>query len=165
MTETPPTTPVVPKPRRRWGKLVLFVSLALNLAVVGMVAGAFLGGPHDRDGSSALRDLGFGPFVYALPREDKREIDVALKREAGSFRDNRAEIKRQFEGFLAALRADPFDNAEVERLIGDQRSRIGERQRLGQRLLMERIRAMDARKRGDYADKLDSLLRRRHDRP
>jgi len=155
----------IPTPKKRpWGKIVLFVSLALNLAVVGLVAGAFLKGPHGRDGSPVLRDLGFGPFVYALPRRDKDAMGEALKREAGSFRENRNILRRQFEDFLTALRADPFDAAEVARLIADQRGRIGERQKLGQRLLLERIEAMSASERADYADELDNLLRRRKDR-
>ena len=151
-----------PKPPRRWGRIVLFVSLAFNLLIVGLVAGAMLGGPRDRDRDPALRDLGFGPFVHALPRGDRAEMGRAIKREAGSFRENRAELRRQFEAFLAALRADPFDAAEVARLITDQQSRISERQALGQRLLLERIEAMNASQRAAYADALDKSLRRRN---
>ena len=113
------------KTTRRWGRILLIGSLALNLLIIGVVAGSFLGGPRDRDRNPLLRDLGFGPFVHALPQRSKRELTDALKREAGSLRDNRAELRRHFEAFLAALRADPYDPQEVARLIADQRSRIG----------------------------------------
>ena len=152
------------KPPRRLGRIVLFLSLAFNLLIVGLVAGALLGGPRDRDRAPALRDLGFGPFVQALPRADRAAMGRAIKREAGSFRENRAELRRQFEAFLTALRAEPFDAAEVARLITDQQSRIGERQALGQRLLLERIEAMSASQRAAYADALDKSLRRRSPR-
>lgn len=160
MTDVTPA----PKPPRRRGRILLFISLAFNLLIVGLVAGAMLGGPRDRDRAPALRDLGFGPFVHALPRADRAAMGRAIKRDAGSFRENRVALRRQFEAFLAALRADPFDAAEVGRLIADQQSRIGERQALGRRLLLERIEAMSAAQRAAYADALDKALHRRSPR-
>lgn len=152
----------VPKAPRRWGKIVLFVSLAFNLLVVGLVAGTMLGVKRDR--SPVMGDLGFGPFVHALPRADRSEIARAIKREAGSFRENRIALRLQFEEILAALRATPFDASELARLIAGQQSRIGERQEMGQRLLLERIDAMNADQRAAYADALDNALRRRQPR-
>ncbi len=159
MSETNPTPE--PKKRRHWGKVVLFVSLAFNLLIMGLVAGALLGGPRDRDRNPVLRDLGYGPFVHALPRADRAAMTQALKREAGSFRENRAELRRQFEAFLTAVRNEPFDAEYAKRLISEQQGRIGERQRLGQQLLLERLAAMSSGERAAYADKLDNLLRRR----
>ncbi len=150
-----------PKKRLPWGRIVLVASLAFNLLIVGMVAGAMLGGPRDRDRNPVLRDLGFGPFVGALPRHDRVALAAALRREAGPFRENRAELRRQFEAILDALRADPFDPAGLERLVAEQSRRIGERQRLGQRLLLERIAGMSAAERAAYAAALDHALRRR----
>ena len=148
------------KAPRRWGRILLIGSLAFNLLIVGVVAGTLIGGPRDRDRNPILRDLGFGPFVHALPRSSKIELTDALKREAGSLRDNRAELRAHFEDFLAALRADPYDPEEVARLIASQRGRIGERQAIGQRLLLEHIATMNAEERADYADALSSALRR-----
>ena len=147
--------------RRPWGKIALFVSLAFNLAVIGLVAGAMWGGPRDRDRNPVLRDLGFGPFVQALPRADQRALAAALRAEAGSFRDNRAALRAQFEAILDALRADPFDADGFRALVADQRSQIGERQRIGQDLLLARIAQMSVADRAAYADALDHSLRRR----
>ena len=162
MTDPTPTPQMQAGKRRMpWGKIVLFSSLALNLLIVGLVAGKMLGSGRDRDRNPLLGEIGYGPFVHALPRADKAAMTEALKREAGSFRDNRMEIRRQFEAFLEALRADPFDAALVAKLITDQRSRIGERQALGQKLLLERIESMTASERSEYADALGHMLRRR----
>ncbi|MDJ0824646.1 MAG: periplasmic heavy metal sensor [Rhodobacter sp.] len=155
------TNPPKPRKRRRWGKVVLFVSLAFNLLVVGLIAGAILSGPRDRDRNPLLRDLGFGPYAQALPAYDKIALTRALRREAGAFRENRAVLRQQFEAFLAALRAEPYDHAEVTRLVTSQQDRIQDRQRLGRDLLLERIAAMDAAERAAYADALDKSLRRR----
>jgi len=155
MTQTSPKTP------RRWGRIVLVISLGFNLLIVGLVAGAMLGGPRDRDRNPLLRDIGFAPFVQALPRADKQAITAALKRDAGSFRENRAKLRHQFDAFLEALRADPLDAAHVAKLMSLQRSRIGERQHLGQTLLLERIEAMSVEDRRAYADALGKMLKRR----
>ncbi|MDJ0629525.1 MAG: periplasmic heavy metal sensor [Rhodobacter sp.] len=159
------TNPPQPSANRRWVKIVLFASLAFNLLIVGLVAGALLGGPRDRDRNPALRDIGFGPFVQALPRSDKIAMTRALRREAGAFRENRAALRRQFESFVAALRADPYDHDEVARLVTTGQDRIFERQRLGRELLLERIAGMDASQRKAYAEALDKSLRRRADGP
>ncbi len=154
------TSGAAPKQRWPWGKIVLFVSLALNLLIVGLVVGALLNGPRDRDRNPALRDLGFGPFVQALPRADRRALGDALLRQAGAFRENRAEMRASFEAFLGALRAEPFDAVALRRIVTDQQARITERQSLGRQLLLERIEAMNVAERADYADALDKSLRR-----
>ena len=143
----------------RWVKIVLFTSLAVNLLVIGLVVGALLSGPHGRD-RTELRGLGYGPFVRALPKEDRSALHGALARNAHSFRDNRAELRAQFEALLTALRAEPFDVSEVERVFAEQRDRILERQLMGQDSLLERIVAMSPQDRAAYADALDRKLRR-----
>jgi len=148
------------KGKTRWTRIVLFASLATNLLVIGVVAGALIAGHDDRD-RTALRGLGYKPFMSALPREDRRALREALERDADSFRDNRMELRAQFEAFLAALRADPFDASEVRRLFSEQRNRITERQFLGQSYLLDRIATMSARERAAYADALDRKLERR----
>jgi len=148
-----------PKTRRNWGRVVLVISLGLNLLIVGLVAGAMLGGPRDRDRNPVLRDLGFGPFYEALPRAEKREIGNALRREAGTFRKNRAAMRTAFENFLTALRAEPFDPAAAARIIEDQSGTVGARQALARRLLLERIGAMSPAARAEYADTLGRALR------
>ena len=154
------TQEVSDTPKRRWGRVVLFVSLALNLLVAGVVAGALLGGPRDRDRDPALRDLGFGPFVSSLSRSDRAALRDGLRREAGALRENRAAMRAQFEELLTLLRAEPYDHAAVRAHVEGQHTRISERVTLGRQLLLERIEAMAPEERGAYADKLDEALRR-----
>ena len=59
-----------PNARFRWSKLVLFISLAVNLLILGVVIGHLFLGPPDRPHEMKARDLGFGPFVQALPEKD-----------------------------------------------------------------------------------------------
>lgn len=148
------------KKRFPWGKLVLAFSLALNLLIAGLIAGALLGkGP--RDSNPLLRDLGFGPFVQALPTKDKREITREMIGKAGSLRENRRELRREFEAFLVLLRSETLNEASLRDAITRQRSRVSERQEVGQELLIQRILAMTPGARADYADALDKALKRR----
>lgn len=148
------------KPRNRM-RILLVASLALNLLIVGLVAGAMLGGHRDHGRDPALRDLGFGPFIAALPPDDRAALRDALRREAGALRANRAEMRAIFDAFLSGLRADPFDAAALRRVVEDQQAKIGERQALGRELLWQRIEAMDSAERRAYADALQRKLRRK----
>lgn len=153
--------PDKPVKRRPWGKIVLFLSLALNLLIIGLVLGAVSGGPRDRDRSPALRDLGYGPFVQALARSDRQALSAAIRAESGSLRENRAALRAQFEAILGALRADPFDAEAFNTLVVDQRSRVSERVQIGQDLLLKQIAQMTPDDRAAYADALDKSLKRR----
>ena len=149
--------------KRSWIVIALAISLSLNLLVAGLVAGALIWhGLEHRDGGRRLDlgDVGFGPFVAALPPRDRRELARAVAREEGSFRENRALMIRQFETLLAALRADPYDPEAVRALLVEQQRSVGARQDLGRELLLERIGEMSAAERADSADALARLLRR-----
>lgn len=148
--------------RRRWGwgRIALVASLAVNLLIAGLVVGAFLHGPPDRVGRPQPRDLGFGPFVDALPREDHRAMLQAMSREEGSFRERRMALRRDFEALLSALRAEPYDQAVVDQLVNSQQEEVFESLRLGRDLLLERIADMDAAERAAYARALEEGARR-----
>ena len=162
MNETS-ASPETHRGKRSWIAVALAISLSLNLLVAGLVAGALLWhGPEHRDGGRRLDlgDVGFGPFVAALPPRDRRELARAVAREEGSFRENSVLMIRQFETLLTALRADPYDAEAVRALLVGQQRSVGARQDLGRELLLERIGEMSAAERAGYADALARTLRR-----
>lgn len=143
-----------------WMRIVLVISLALNLLIAGVVAGALLRGPlQDPDRRPALADLGFGPFVEALPRGERIAVARDLRREAGAFRENRAELRRQFRRLVELLKAEPYDAGAVERLVTSQQTKLMERQSLGREILLQRLAEMAPEERAAYADRLARLLR------
>jgi len=164
-TQAPSPAPQEKPRKRRIGRVVLFVSLALNLLVAGLVLGAVVHDHRDRDRNPALRHLGFGPFVDALPRSDRRALLLSMRREAGSFRENRAALRQLFEEFLVVLRDESFDADRVRDLIRAQRDHIGSRQALGEDLLLERLQMMSPEQRAAYADRLEKKLRKRGKAP
>ncbi len=150
--------------RFRWSRLLLAVSLALNLLVFGAVAGAFL--RHDREARTApLQDLGFGPFGAALSNAERDRLSERLSGRSEDLRANREEIRQDFAAMLRALRAEPFAPADLRAALDRQRDRLAERQAIGQAVLLERIEAMDVEERRAFADRMERRLKRFGHRP
>ena len=155
----PPTQPPVAAAKVGKGlRIALGVSVAVNLLILGLVAGALLrdGGPRER----LVRDLDFGPFTEALSPEDRDALRRAYVARSPDLGGMRQEMRSDLEAFLAALRAEPFDPAALARVMENQQGRMARRIELGQDLLLERLTAMDGRERGAFADRLERRLRR-----
>lgn len=144
-------------------RIALAVSVALNLLILGLVAGAVLrdGGPRGR----MMGDVAFGPFTEALAPEDRAALRRDFVQRMPGMRDMRRQMRTDFAGLLAALRAEPFDMEAVRGLIAGQSDRMAERLALGQDLLVARIGAMTPAERVAFADRLEQRLRRGPDRP
>jgi uncharacterized membrane protein len=160
---TPPPAPPEPPPAAsphpsRWLKPALIVSVALNLAVVGLVLGAWLGDGH-RGGMP--RDMSFGPFSEALSDQDLRALRKALMTRAGEFSSSRKAARAEFEVLLTALRADPFDPAAMKSALSAIETRNAERLQLGRSLIETRLIEMSPEDRQAFADRLERGLKRR----
>ena len=159
MTDT--TDPVAPVPSPYSGrglKIAFAVSLALNLLILGLVAGAWMGGGGPGHGMG--RDPSFGPFSEALSREDRRAIRQALWAERDTLIAGREAAKAEFATLLTALRAEPFDPVAVDAALSAIVDRFADRLVLGQGLLAERIGAMAPADRLAFADRLEVALSR-----
>ena len=148
----------------RWMKIALVVSLALNLLVVGIVAGAAL--RHDRymrdarERADVPREFVRSPLLGALEPEDRRAVGRELMRDDGSMRENRAELRERFERLLAAIRAEPFNRAAVEAILDEQRAAGARRLEIAEGAVLDRLSALSPAARTAYADRLDRSLRR-----
>jgi len=141
-------------------RILLFVSLALNLAVVGILAGAMLGRDRHDLRQPPMRDFGFGPYGRALSQADRKELAQALAGHAGDLRNNRVELRRQMTSILQIIRTTPFDGAELAGVLRQQRSNLVDLQDIGQRLLLERLEAMTDIERAAFADRLEKSVRK-----
>lgn len=153
--------PVPPKPPFRWVRLVLFVSLALNLGVLGMVGGALLGRAGHERAEFAVRDIGFGVFTEALEEEDRQALRRAYGQARPNIRADRRAMRNDFQTLLAALRADPFDAEGLRAVLQGAADRIAQRQALGQTVLMGRVEGMTPTARAALANRLEQSLKRR----
>ena len=154
----PPVPPVVPVASGKGLRIALGISVALNLAVVGLVAGALLrdGDPRAR----MVRDLDFGPFTEALSPRDRDALRRDFVERAPEMRDVRRAMRDDLETFLTVLRSEPFDAGALATVLDNQDGRMARRVELGQELLLERLGAMSPDERAAFADRLERRLRR-----
>ena len=117
MSETPEMPPQPPRAGRGI-RIALAVSLALNVAVAGLVGGALLGrgGPED---PPALRMLGLGPFALALPADGRDQLRGRLEEMTPDLRAERTRIGMSLRHVQGALLAEPFDRDAAARALYD----------------------------------------------
>lgn len=151
----------VEKKPRRWLFPLLFISLAANLLVAGVVVGWIAShGVDRRPEDRVVRGLVGEPFLRALPEDQRRAMLRDVMREAPRIRESRESLRTRFEAFLSALRAEPYDPSIAADLMRNQRDVALRRQDIGERLLLERLEAMTPEQRQDYASALERSFRR-----
>mgnify|MGYP001767271267 CR=1 FL=1 len=158
MTE-PTATPPAPLRPGRGLKIALALSVALNLAVAGLVVGAWASGHGPRHGGP--RDLSFGPFSAALSPQDRRALRQAFLDRTPDLRSSREAARAEFQTLLSALRARPFDPAALSTALAAIETRNASRLELGRSLLEARLAGMDEAERLAFADRLEAGLRHR----
>ena len=153
--ETPPPAPNDPR-CPRWVKIVLGLSLAVNLAIAGLVAGAVLRGKPMGEGRSGM---GYAaPYVIALPKEDRRAVFGAIRSDAAlPKRDAR---RAQYARMTEALRADPFDRARVQAILSEQGQAVARIQDAAQTAWLATVAEMSLPERIAYVEKVEKVLRR-----
>ncbi|MGI3168022.1 periplasmic heavy metal sensor [Pseudooceanicola sp. C21-150M6] len=149
-----------PAPRRMgWPlRLLLLVSLGLNLLVAGVVAGHMMNGRPERNVPRVDRMI--GPLTFALSEKDRREIGRELRREYRTARPSHDDVAEEYRGLITALRANPFDPSVVETVLDRQAETATTRLMRGQTVLMDRISGMSTQDRSEFADRLEEGLLR-----
>lgn len=146
------------KTPRRWGRILLVASLALNLAVIGIVAGAvFMGG---KKGGHQRFDLTVGPLTRAMEPEQRDAVREAL-RESGAFeRGERSAIRVDVAVLTATLRADVFDETAFREALNRQRARLQTAQDAMLDAVAASVTDMTPKDRAAFADRLEEQMRR-----
>ena len=148
-----------PKRSGRWLKLALFASLAINLAVVGLVAGAFLRGGPDRPGGPGAESYA-RPYMSALPKEQRREMFRGVREDArGKVPDRRAR-RALYGDVLTALRAEPFDPAALKAAAQRQAEAGVTLLQATQTAWIDVVAGMSAEERAAYAQRVEDALKR-----
>ena len=157
MQDNEKTAPVRPG----WMKWMLLVSLALNFAFIGLIAGATL--RNDGPGARMPGDPGPGAFgqayLRALPPQDRREIFRSLK--AADALPDRGERRANFEAVLAVLRKDPFDPQALRQAVGRQSQASIALQGAAQAAWLRIVERMGPETRARYAADVEARLRER----
>ena len=147
-----------------WLRGLLFVSLAGNLPVIGLVLGHLIGdGPkrgHDR------RDF-VTPYTRAFTEEQRRDLWRAFRRERPQQGYGGPGPAFGYAQAIALLRADSFDVAAMEALLQAQAGRAEDRRKRGHVVLARYLAQMSDADRAAFADRLETQLdelKRRRDK-
>ena len=139
-----------------WVKIVLGLSLAANLAIVGLVAGLVLrGGPLGGNGPS----VGYAmPYVIALPREERRGVFDTVR--GNKDLPNRRARRADYAAMIDALRADTLDVAAIQAILARQADGATRVQTAAQDAWIAAVSAMTPDERAAYTTRIEDVLKR-----
>ncbi len=142
----------------RWLRFALAISVAVNLAILGIVAGAMIRNHGPMQDGAMARDLGFGPFTEALSDQDRKKLRQAFLAKVPELRDDRRAMRLESSALLGQLRAVPFDAAGLRKVFDSQHQRNAERLDLGQNLILDLVVGMTEAERLAFASRLEVQL-------
>ncbi len=155
-----------------WMRITLAVSLALNLLVVGVIAGAFIAGLDKRTSRPSggtpevrmMREMGFGPFLNAFNADQNRELGRLIRQEVGSLAMNRDALRQELATMVSTLRSTPYDHAAFSAVMERQRQRMNARTEAALSVVLKAIGEASDADRIAFADRLERSLRRAMER-
>ncbi|MEM7074271.1 MAG: periplasmic heavy metal sensor [Pseudomonadota bacterium] len=146
-------------PAPRWMKIALVLSLALNLLVVGALAGAaFSGGHKGRDHAHKMRGGDAGAVTHALSTSDKRALRREIKDRMRAEGGNRQAVRTELETLAALMRAPDTAAPEIETQLGRIQDLMVDRLTTARALVGVMLAGFDAQERAEYADRLEAVL-------
>ena len=144
------------KTPRKWTKVLLIVSLALNACFIGLIIGVKLtqDGMRPQRAPSAQGSL----YLRALSHEDRRALGQVMRNY--HTREMRQMDRAGYENALVLLRATPFDPEALENLMEHQTEASEERLEYAREALIAHLAEMSNAKRAKFADALEHALER-----
>jgi uncharacterized membrane protein len=143
-----------------WVKLLLGLSLALNLAVLGLVGGVAmrLGG---MPGGPAAINYAI-PYMRALPKENRGEIGKRMRADARDGKlPKRQESRRAYGEMIALLSAETWDADAARAVLDGQSEHTRLIQIAAQAHWFDQIAGMSVAERQAYAQRLREVLEKR----
>ncbi|MCF6231810.1 MAG: periplasmic heavy metal sensor [Rhodobacteraceae bacterium] len=136
----------------KWVRILLALSLALNLLVIGLVGGAMMrfGGP---DGMRPP-PRSIGAVLYrALPDEQRRALrSYSRQARSGHVKQRRGQIK----AISATIRATPFDADAVSVVLDSHRSELDLARQSLQLAWLAQVEQMSDEERQAYGERLEN---------
>ncbi|MEL6689362.1 MAG: periplasmic heavy metal sensor [Pseudomonadota bacterium] len=146
----------------RGARILLYVSLLVNLLVIGLVAGTLLtGGPKGSDRRpAAAGETGLGPLVRALEPQDRQELGLKMRRMLRNERLSRGEQRALMAEIQAALTTVPYDAEALDERLDRQVEEVQYRLTLARSIFIQHISEMTDEERAAFAERLQEVLDR-----
>ena len=147
-----------------WMKLVLVVSLALNLAVAGLIGGNAL--RHWQEGSYGRVEAEPGldrrqtRLLRMVPEEGREEARRILLSRTEEIDQARREMIEAHMALIDAIRAQPLKPEKLETALARRHEASAEFWRIGMEQMVEVARALGPEQRDKLADRFEERTRR-----
>jgi len=147
------TTGLTKRQRRMWLRILVIVSLTLNLLFIGLVAGTFarVGPPMPPPPPS----VGAAMFK-AMPPDDRKEIRERMRGTRDMHRDERH--ASEAEAVLAALSAEPFDAEALRQVVLSQAQSRFEEISAAQSDWVDRVAGMSDSEREAFVGRMQQII-------
>lgn len=140
-------------------RIVLVLSLALNLAIAGLLIGAVASGRLS-DGPTPNFDIGLGPIGRALNSDERRDIRHNLMRDGAMRQLN---MRGRLDAMISIIQVEPYDPDMLQSLMAEQLAKTGQLQGKVHDVLLQIITNMTPERRAAFAMELRE--NKSHDRP
>lgn len=144
---------------RRWTRILLIGSVALNVLIIGVVGGAAIAIKGDGDRPAPTDRFG-AAHIKALSFEDKRAVGRAIRKAYRSAEIDHHADQANYKEALAVLRSTPFDETAMVELVTRLDMASEQRRELARDVFLAQILSMTDAERAAYADRLEEVLER-----
>lgn len=150
-----------PDPAKRRLKYALVASLALNLLIIGAVAGTMMGhGRHPLRGGQG-EDFGMMGLTRVLPEDRRKEMRKLLRADRENLRPLMDEVRTARRAAADKLAAEPFDRAALEAAIAN----VAEKERTLRQSAVTAFIGHAERLKPDERAKLADFWRKKSEQP
>lgn len=147
-----------------WMKGLLVVSLGLNLAVAGLIAGHALREWRDHPYAWVKAEPGLDRrqtrILQMVPESRRGQAKAILMDRQGELDEARREMREAHMAFIDAIRQDPLDPQKLEEALAQRFAASGAFWRIGTEQLAEIARTLNAAERAELADRFEERTRR-----
>lgn len=143
---------------RGW-RIALIASLALNLLVAGLVAGALLRGHDERPGRRPPMgsQIGVAPILQILEPEDRRAMGREVYKDLRRNPERRKEMQARLGVIATLLRQETVDQDALEALFAEHLEEVVIRHEKVQSVLAETLASKSAEDRAALATRLEDF--------
>lgn len=147
-----------------WMKLLLVVSLALNLGVAGLIGGHALRAWHDDPFGTGKTEPGLDRrqtrLLHMVPEARRDDVKPILMRRQDDIDRAREGMREAQMALIEAIRADPLDPERLEAALARRREAAGAFWGIALEQVVEIVQTLNGAERAVLADRLEERTRR-----
>ena len=141
------------KQGKPWIRILLVISLGMNLAVVGLVIGAKISG-HGPRGMSHANGSGMRVLMHALPNSKRADVRKYFHENRDRIRAKDSAMRASLDNITTAITAQPFDANALNEGFSAQRAHIVAITQNAQQAFVAIIASMTDKERAEYVDNM-----------